>query len=114
MRRLPVLTLIVAVIFSSGCFSFQRKVSFSDTPRLEVTFENEAAAKIFSDAFDNPAVRHSDWKMAIGALLLINVELVMHEREWYNYLVRKADINRDSVITEQEAQLLEPPVRPAE
>ena len=117
MRRTPVLALIVALILSSGCFSFQKRASFSDTQRLEVTFENAAAAKAFSAAFDHPAVRHSDWKISVCALLLMNVELVLHEKEWHNYLVRKADINRDSVITEEEAQLLSPPaaqLRPSE
>lgn len=109
MRRTPVLALIVALTLSSGCFSFHRRVSISDTPRLDVTFEHPEAAKIFFAAFDNPAVRHSDWKITMAALLLINVEFVLHEKEWYNYLVRKADINRDSVITEEEARLLAPP-----
>ena len=112
MRRVPALALIVALTLSSGCFSFQRTASFSDTPRLEVTFEHAEAARIFFAAFDKPAVRHSDWKMTVGAMLLVNVELVLHEKEWYNYLVRKADLDRDSVITEKEARLLMPPADP--
>ena len=106
MRRALVSALILALIFSSGCISFQRTVSYSDTPRLEVTFENAAAAKAFYSAFDGPAVRHSDWKFTAGLMVLMNVELVLHEREWHNHLVRRADINRDSVITEEEARLL--------
>ena len=112
MRRALALALILALILSSGCFSFQRRVEFSDTERLQVTFENAAAATAFSTAFDAPAVRHSDWKITVSPLFLMNVELILYEKEWYNYLVRMADINRNSVITEEEAKLLPlPPVK---
>ncbi len=108
MRRAPGLVVIVTLIVSSGCFSFHRKASFSDTPRLEVAFENAEAAKAFSAAFDTPAVRFSDWKITVSPLLLMSVELVLHEKEWHNFLVRRADLNRDLVITEAEARLLSP------
>jgi hypothetical protein len=112
MRRAPVWALILALVLSSGCFSIQRKVQFSETERLKVTFENVAASRIFSAAYSEPAVRHADWTVTVSPLLLMNFEVILHEKEWYNHLVRTADINRDSVITEEEAGLL--PLPPAE
>ena len=108
MRSASGLLVIATLLLTSGCFSFQRRVSFSDTLRLEVTFENAAAAKAFFAAFDAPAARFSDWEFTVSPLLLMGVEFVLHEKEWHNHLVRRADINRDLVITEAEARMLSP------
>lgn len=109
MKRAGVVLLSVGLVLSSGCFSFQRRAEFSETPRLEVSFENAAAAAAFHRAFDATPMQYSDWKFTVSPLMLVNVELVLYEREWYNSLVRRADINRDGVITEEEAGLLAPP-----
>lgn len=109
MKRAVVLLVSVFLSCLSGCFSFQRRSQFTETTRLKVTFEDAAAAAAFYRAFDATPMQYSDWKFTVSPLMLVNVELVLYEKEWYNALVRRADLNRDGVITEAEAGLLLPP-----
>ena len=106
MSRLATLVIVVLFLFSNGCVAVSRRVEYSDVERLKIRFEGVAAAKAFWSSFHRLKPYHSDMNWIVSPLLLVRVEWVLHETEFYNAQVRKADVDRDGVITEAEAELL--------
>ncbi len=104
--RKSVLVLVFASLSLCGCFCFQREVDFSGT-RQKVAFENVEAARAFHKAVLEPRPRllHSDMKLWVVPPFFL-YKHVLHEKEFHNYLVRKADVDRNGVITVPEAGLL--------
>lgn len=107
LRRIAACGLALLPIFSSGCLYLgaSERIDFDEAKRLPVKCASAQAARDF-----HAAIRLSDkdeytdkggWVMA---LLLARGHSLYHETAHYNAAVRRADVNRDGTITEEEAQ----------
>ena len=104
MRTTQLLLSVVTVSALAGCVAFERKIDFSGE-RTKVTFESPEAARLFYEAYEVYKPYHGDHTFVV-ALLGLGSKIVLHDTEAWNYYVTKADLDRNSVITVEEAQFL--------
>jgi len=106
MRRAPLTVLLIVSILASGCIGVSRRVETSEENRLQIGFENSEAARLFYLSMLKPKPYMSDQSILFAFPFAIGIEWVLHETEWYNHQVRRADIDQDGQISEQEARVL--------
>ena len=106
MRAIQRILLVGVLLLTSGCIVISRRVETSEEHRLPITFENAEAARLFYSTMVKPKPFMSDQTIAGLIPIGLKVEWVLHETEWYNHAVRRADIDHDGEISEQEARVL--------
>jgi hypothetical protein len=106
MRSMQGVLLTLVLFLSVGCVAVSRKVETSEELRLPITFENAEAARLFYSSMNRPKPYMSDQSFFMAFPFAIGVEWVLHETEWYNHLVRRADIDHDGLLSEAEARVL--------
>ncbi|MFM8469553.1 MAG: hypothetical protein ACKODH_06225 [Limisphaerales bacterium] len=103
-------SVLIAALAASltACISTKETV-YRDVERLKVEFENDAAARIFYEAFTkSPESRQLNEKTTT-----FNIPVIIHaqrtekdsENAAFNAAVRRCDTNADGKITEAEARI---------
>ena len=104
--NLALLALVAASL--TACISSKETV-YRETERVKVEFENDAAARIFYEAFTkSPESRQRNEKTTT-----FNIPVIIHtqrtekdsENTAFNSAARRCDTNADGKITEQEARI---------
>ncbi|MEQ2005585.1 MAG: hypothetical protein ABMA26_02205 [Limisphaerales bacterium] len=103
------LTLVAALAASlTACIS-SRETVYRETERVKVEFENDAAARIFYEAFTkSPESRQRNEKTTTFTIpVLIHTQRTEKDSEntAFNSAARRCDTNADGKITEQEARI---------
>jgi hypothetical protein len=93
---------LLSLLLMSGCIAIRQGIEFDEEARIQVRFENEEALRLFESQRSRPKIHHTDHTYFVGLPLFIGIERVLHETEWYNHLVRLADLDGNKTITEQE------------
>lgn len=95
-------------MLSTGCISHE-ETSYWDSERMKVTFENEAAGRLFYETLSHERThrdgRTSKTSVSIPVVFEHNKKVVQGENEAFNSAVRRCDTNQDNIITEQEARI---------
>jgi len=98
---------LIALVLS-GCISHEQTV-YREEPRLKVTFENEAAGRMFYEGLGRmPADRgrsESTTHVSIPIVFDHRERIIRGENSAFNNAVRRCDTNGDGCITEQEAKI---------
>ena len=105
---IPLCLLAAAWLAGSGCISTER-TTYRDAERLKVTFENEAAGRMFYEAMSKPESRVKRSESTTEVSLPIIFEHKQHTVDGdnlvFNSAVRRCDSNGDGTITEMEARI---------
>lgn len=106
-HQLAVLGIALLSLLTSGCLyaGGSKRIEFEETDRILVKFSTALAAQDFHDGLRQSS--REDYTEGGGFLvpfLIARGGAVYHETAHYNAEVRLADVNRDSDITETEAQ----------
>ena len=100
--------LTAALIAGNGCISTE-STHYRDAERLKVSFENDAAGRMFYEAFSKPGSRasrsESKTEIALPIIFDHKERTVDGENLQFNDAVRRCDTNGDGKITEQEARI---------
>lgn len=107
----PVVKLFIAVsgaLLLAGCITHQETV-YQDVPRVIVSFENDAAARVFYEALSSMpsgnAGAESNTKIEIPVVFECKTHVVQGPNAAFNKAVERCDTNKDGVITENEAKI---------
>jgi len=100
-----------AAICLSGCliYSHDEKVLEPEAERLTVRFENDEALETFQNAVSK-RYRHGDGEAGssrfwLPFLVSVSETEVLSENAYYNRQVEKADVEKDGVISQAEAEI---------
>ena len=109
MKNLLSLSLmIVAGLLGNGCISTER-TTYRDAERAKVSFENEAAGRMFYEGLSKSEGRVKRSESTTEVSLPIVFEHKQHtvdgENLLFNAAVRRCDSNGDGKITELEARI---------
>ena len=100
--------LVVTFVASNGCISTER-TTYRDAEHLKVSFENEAAGRMFYEALSksggNAKRSESTTEISLPIIFEHKQHTVDGDNLVFNAAVRRCDSNGDGRITEQEAQL---------
>jgi hypothetical protein len=101
-------SLLLALIVSGGCIS-NETTNYRDPDRVKISFENEAAGKLFYDTLaklKSQSVRsESKTEICIPIVFDHKSRTVDGDNILFNSAVRDCDTNGDGVITELEARI---------
>ncbi|NBR84703.1 MAG: hypothetical protein EB141_02340 [Verrucomicrobia bacterium] len=104
--RFALLALVAASL--TACIATKETV-YRETERIKVEFENDAAARIFYEAFTrSPESRQRNEKITTFTIpVIIHAQRTEKDSEntAFNAAVRRCDTNGDGKITEQEARI---------
>ena len=102
------LILSLAALFSAGCISTE-STNYRDAERLKVSFENDAAGRMFYEALSKPGGRinrrESKTEASLPNIFDHKQKTVDGENVIFNDAVRHCDTNGDGKITESEARI---------
>jgi hypothetical protein len=102
-------------LFATGCISTEETV-YRDVDRVKVDFENEAAGRIFYEAFSksSPHAERQESKTDISIPVVFEHKrrVVRSNNAEFNDAVARCDTNRDSKITETEARIFADQIPP--
>lgn len=107
-KFLPVAAGLLLSAVGWGCISHQETIH-RDEQRLPISFETDAAARIFYEAVEKiratspPA--ESKTEFHIPVILSHKITTVNGPHQVFNESVRRADTNQDGKITEKEARI---------
>ena len=93
-------------VFTSGCLIMGggKETHFEEDIRLRVRFQSLAASTDFHDGMNRS---DREWYIDAGGItvpfLFLGGGVVFHETQHYNAQVRMADVDGDSLITDDEA-----------
>ena len=76
---------------------------FSDTDRVPVRFESSEASEIFYTALLVPKPVLSDMSYLMTPVGF-GVRWTVNQAEWHNLLVKRIDVDKDGLITVEEAR----------
>jgi hypothetical protein len=118
-RRLKIhwLYWLVLLVASPGCLVTHHATNVvrEKEPRREVRFESDQVRQAFeariADLKDRGEKPHKERVVAVPFLLWWSREEVLAENAWYNDQVAVCDVNRDTLITFQEALAYNPRFR---
>jgi hypothetical protein len=115
MIRNPVVLLAtLAAIAATGCISHHETV-YRDVERVPVSFENDAAARLFYEALEHrrkfKGGSETRTEFQIPVVFDHEVKTVNGPSAAFNDAVHAADTNRDAKITEQEARIFSEQVK---
>lgn len=115
MKSVPPLTVLAfATVLSVGCIHTQETI-VRDEPRMPVSFENEAAGRIFYEALSkmpgSGSHRENSTSVEIPIVFEHTTRTVRGPNTAFNEAVARADTNRDGKITETEANIFAAQVR---
>lgn len=92
----------------NGCISTER-TTYRDAERVKVSFENEAAGRMFYEALSktegNAKRSESTTEISIPIVFEHKQHTVDGDNLLFNAAVRRCDTNGDGKITEQEARI---------
>lgn len=108
LRHLSTTLLAVVAASLTACISSKETV-YRETERVKVEFENDAAARIFYEAFTKSPESHQRNEKTTS----FNIPVIIHaqrtekdsESSGFNTAVRRCDTNADGKITEAEARI---------
>ena len=103
MRRAILLAFLLCSFGSSGCIYFERTVRFSEADRVPVRFESSEASELFFNALLVPKPVLSDMRYLVTPVGF-GVKWTVNQAEWHNLLVKRMDVDKDGLITVEEAQ----------
>jgi len=99
--------LAVLVLAGAGCISSHETV-YEDPPRRAVTFENEAAGRVFYERLSRmTATQTTESKTEVSIPVVLDVSTT-RKRSYnaaFNEAVERCDTNQDGTITEAEARI---------
>lgn len=102
------LLLTSAAIGVGGCVT-HNETTYKDEPRMSVEFENDAAGRVFYEAFSKQGHRGDQYEtnteVSIPIIFEHKTRVVRGENAAFNSAVRRCDTNNDGKITEQEARI---------
>jgi hypothetical protein len=91
-----------------GCINHDSTV-YRNPDRVRVTFENEAAGRIFYETLSKnctpPGRKESTTSVEIPVVFSHHTHVIEGENVAFNSAVRQCDTNQDGVITETEARI---------
>lgn len=101
--------LAAATLFiGAGCISTER-TTYRDAERMKVSFENEAAGRMFYEALSksegNAKRSESTTEVSLPIVFEHKQHTVDGDNIVFNSAVRRGDSNGDGVITEKEARI---------
>ena len=103
-----ILPLTLLLASGAGCISHHETITH-DVPRTPVEFENDAAARLFYEAFSKQAWRHpageTRTKVEIPIVFEHEVREIRGENQTFNDAIARCDTNHDARITEAEARI---------
>lgn len=97
----------LAAALGTGCISHDETV-YEDTQRVAVSFESEAAGRVFYEALSkSPNHRSNETSTEVDLPIVFHhkVKTVRGPNTAFNDAVQRCDTNRDGKITEQEANI---------
>ena len=104
--RIALLTLVAASL--TACISSKETI-YRETERVKVEFENDAAARIFYEAFTKSPESHQRNEKTTTFTIPVIIHAQRTEKDSenaaFNAAVRRCDTNGDGKITEQEARI---------
>lgn len=106
---LPILSAaVVAACLTTGCIHTHETV-VRDEPRVSVSFENEAAGRVFYETLSrmpgSGSRRENSTSVEIPIVFEHSIKTVRGPNTAFNEAVSRADTNRDGKITETEANI---------
>ncbi len=105
-HRLFALAALIPLL--AGCISTHKTV-VNDESRVPVTFESDAAARVFYEALSRQPQggqkQESRTEISIPVVFDMERKVVTGPNQAFNQAVAHCDTNHDGVITEQEARI---------
>ena len=92
----------------AGCIT-HKSVTYHDVERVKVSFESDAAARLFYETLSKNTgnLQHSESTTTLSIPIIFENEqkTVTGPNTKFNDAVAECDLNKDGVITEQEARI---------
>lgn len=94
--------------FLAGCIT-HKSVTYHDVERVKISFESDAAARLFYETLSKNSGdrQHSESTTTLSIPIIFENEqkTVTGPNVTFNEAVAECDLNKDGVITEQEARI---------
>ncbi len=107
-KLLPFLLGVAVMSVFAGCISSKETV-YRETERVKIEFENDAAARIFYEAYSKqrPPQQRNEKTTSFEIPVILSVKRTETDsgNALFNDAVRHTDTNGDGKITEQEARI---------
>jgi hypothetical protein len=102
------LALARAALVLTGCIS-HRETVYPDVDRVKVSFENDAAARLFYETLTTAPnlkdSRSSETSVCLPIIFEHRTKVVSGNNVAFNNAVMRCDTNKDGVVTEAEARI---------
>lgn len=105
--KTTLILLAAGVSVVCGCITHEETV-YRDVNRVRVSFENDAACRLFYETLSTMATAHheeSKTEVSIPVVFENKRRVVSGGNEPFNAAVRECDTDQNSTITEQEARI---------